>query len=184
MTANRREPGRSAADIQQDNLRAIAVLTLSVQLFAAVVGQRTILLPPLGQFLRFPFQILLVNRILQVELLRRRSQILGVLLVAQSQLASGWRFSAWPIRLNSLILINASREGSTSSTRRRISIPFSFQLRLTSSGKLLRIYIYMSDESKVKCYLCFFSFFLVLLLKDSAKRENKFVSFVLRTISI
>lgn len=27
-------------------------------------------------------------------------------------------------------------------------------------------------------------FFLVLLLKDSAKRENKFVSFVLRTISI
>lgn len=105
LTTDWREPGRSPTDVQQNNLRAIAVLTLSVQLFAAVVGQRTILLPPLGQFLRFPFQILLVNRILQIELLRRRSQILGVLLVAQSQLASGWRFSAWSIRYNFVLLL-------------------------------------------------------------------------------
>jgi len=111
LAADRRQSGRPAADVEQTYLRAVAVLALALltQLFAAVLrlgSVRVLPLPPLG----LPFEILLVDGILQIQLLRGGPEVLSVLLVAQSQLAAGRRIRAYKssvLRLYLLLLILA-----------------------------------------------------------------------------
>lgn len=96
LATDRRQSGRPAADVEQTYLRAVAVLALALltQLSAAVLrlgSVRVLPLPPFG----FSFEILLVDGILQVQLLRGGPEVLSVLLVAQSQLAAGRRFRAY-----------------------------------------------------------------------------------------
>lgn len=91
LATDRRQSGRSTADVEQTYFRAIAVFPFTVlQLLGAILRLGPIVLS-LARLFRLSFAILLVNRILQVQLLCGRPKILGVLLVAEGELATGRR---------------------------------------------------------------------------------------------